>query len=315
MVEEEINLLDYIRVLWKRKNLIIVLACVAVIFTTIVSLILPYQYKADATILIPQKESKGSLASLVSGIPVLPLDITSSILGRSTNFKDILESRTVTEKVVEMLDLEEGFPEYKERWKLEKAIMKKMLSVKEDKQGNVITVSVETKSPALAAAMTNAYLLALDEYNQKSNLLVAKRTSSFAMEQLVQAKVALNLAEEKLKKFEVESTLVKIADKELRRARLWRDVKIKEEMYKLFVGEYEKAKLEEARNTQFFEVLDPAKIPKNKSKPRIKLNIAIALISSLFLGAFLAFFFEYLEGLGVKVPGIKDYRIFGGSRG
>ena len=312
MAEEEINILDYSRVLWKWRNLIIVLACVSIIITTAISLILPYKWKAEATLLIPQKQSGGALSSIISGMATtLPLDISSSILGRSTNFKDILESRTVTDKVIDTLNLGERFPESKERWKLEKAMMEKMLSVKEDKQGNIITVSVETKSPTLAAAMANAYLIALDDYNQVNNLLVSKQTSAFIREQLAGAKVDLGLAEEKLKDFEVEATLVKIAEKELKRARLWRDVQIKEEIYKVLSAEYEKAMFEEERNASFFEILDSANIPKKKSSPQTKLNIAIAFISSLFLGGFLAFFFEYLEGLGVKVPEIKDHNLFG----
>ncbi|MCX5726714.1 MAG: Wzz/FepE/Etk N-terminal domain-containing protein [Candidatus Saganbacteria bacterium] len=275
MAEEEINILDYSRVLWKWRNLIIVLACVSIIITTAISLVLPYKWKAEATLLIPQKQSQGALASIVSGMSALPLDISSSILGRSTNFKDILESRTVTGKVIDMLDLGERFPEHKERWKLEKAIINNMLSVKEDKQGNIITVSVETKSPTLAAAMANAYLIALDDYNQANNLIAAKRTSAFIREQLAQAKVDLNLAEDKLKGFEVEATLVKIAEKELRRARLWRDVKIKEEIYTMLTAEYEKAMFEEERNASFFEVLDPADIPKKKSSPQTKLARSI----------------------------------------
>ena len=43
------------------------------------------------------------------------------------------------------------------------------------------------------------------------------------------------------------------------------------------------------------EMISSLNIPKNPVKPRIKKNIALASITSLFAGIFLAFFMEYIE--------------------
>ena len=80
-------------------------------------------------------------------------------------------------------------------------------------------------------------------------------------------------------------------------ARLTRDVKVHETLYTLLTQHLEQAKIAEARNTPVVQVLDQAVPADWKSKPKIKLNMAIAGITSLFLGAFLAFFLEYLAGL------------------
>jgi len=299
-MEEEINLLDYWRVMVKRKELIIIPTCVAIIVAVFVSLSLPKIYKAETTVLLPQRGGgvSGALASLAGFSISLPIDL-SGALGRTTNYVDILGSYSLAEMVVEGLDLKKEFPKIKKKDDLIKTIQG---SVKAKEQKGIITISVENQDPRLAADVANYYALALDRFNQRANLQVATRTRIFIREQLEKAKADLNLAEDRLKRFQTEVTLVKEKERELALGRLMRDVKIKEGVYTLLSQEYEKAKIEEAKEGQFFEILDPAYPPKIPSKPRVKLNIAIAGMLGLFTGIFLAFFSEYLEGLGFKAP-------------
>ena len=100
-----------------------------------------------------------------------------------------------------------------------------------------------------------------------------------------------------------------VLERELMLARLSRDVRVKEALYTLLLREYEKSRIEEARAAQFVEVLDPARLPKSPSKPRIKLSLLISAFVGLFIGSFTAFFFEYLEKSGVRVPNISNIRI------
>jgi capsular polysaccharide biosynthesis protein len=50
------------------------------------------------------------------------------------------------------------------------------------------------------------------------------------------------------------------------------------------------------------EMLEKPYILKNPVKPRIKMNIALAGITSLFAGIFLAFFMEYVERIKLQTP-------------
>jgi uncharacterized protein involved in exopolysaccharide biosynthesis len=85
-------------------------------------------------------------------------------------------------------------------------------------------------------------------------------------------------------------------------ARLTRDVKVQEAVYTLLTQELEQAKIAEARDMPVVRPLDTAVPADRKSKPKIKLNMAIAGIMSLFLGTFLVFFLEYLAGLKQAPP-------------
>jgi succinoglycan biosynthesis transport protein ExoP len=74
-------------------------------------------------------------------------------------------------------------------------------------------------------------------------------------------------------------------------------VKVQETVYTLLTQQLEQSKIAEARDMPVVRGLDTAVPADRKVKPKIKLNMAIAGITSLFLGIFLAFFLEYLAGL------------------
>jgi uncharacterized protein involved in exopolysaccharide biosynthesis len=80
-------------------------------------------------------------------------------------------------------------------------------------------------------------------------------------------------------------------------ARLTRDVKAQETVYTLLIQQFEQAKIDEARNMPTVQLLDKAVPADRKSKPKIQLNMAIAGVTSLFMGIALAFFLGYLAGL------------------
>ena len=81
----------------------------------------------------------------------------------------------------------------------------------------------------------------------------------------------------------------------LEQGRLMRDLKVQESVYVLLTQQLEQAKIGEAQDTPVVQVLDRAVPAIRKSKPKIKLNMALAGAVSLFLGIFLAFFLEYIQ--------------------
>jgi uncharacterized protein involved in exopolysaccharide biosynthesis len=80
-------------------------------------------------------------------------------------------------------------------------------------------------------------------------------------------------------------------------ARLTRDLKVQETVYTLLTQQLEQAKIAQSRDTPTVQVLDRAVQADRKYKPKIKLNMAIAGVTSLFVGIILAFLLEYLAGL------------------
>jgi|GEM_PF-3925421 len=301
---DDVNLIDYLRVLWKQRKVVIAITCISIIVTAAACSLLPPLYKASTTILLPEKRGATSaLSSLVSNFDIpMPIDMQSSLFSRASNFKDILESETLAEMVVDGLNLERVFPDSDNKDSLVSHV-RKMIKIKE--KSGVLVVSVETRDPKLSRDVANYYILALDDYNQKNNVQLAVKTRVFIEEQLSEARADLAEAEERLQRFKSESMKVKVSERELVLARLLRDVRVKEALYTLLLQEWEKSKIEEARASQFFEVLDPAKLPRGQSRPKIKLNLAVSFLFGILLGAMSAFFLEYFEHSGAKIPSFK----------
>jgi uncharacterized protein involved in exopolysaccharide biosynthesis len=306
-MEQELNLLDYFKVILKWRKFIISFTGTAVILTVLACLVTPLTYRAETTLLVPSQnrgmEGLMALSSMVGGSTInMPTDINQSMLGRATNFMDILKSKTVAGMIIDGLNLDKYY-HAKNKENLIPMVQKK-LKVREQK--GLLKIYAEDRDPRLAADIANYSAIVLDEFNKKGNIQFARRLKNFIREQLAAAKIDLDNAEEKLKKFEIQSQMVKMSEKELLSARLLRDVKVKEAIYTMLMQEYEKSKIDEAKEELFFEVLDPAQPPKQPYFPKPLLYSIVALVLGGFCAIFLAFFFEYLERLGIKVPQI-DY--------
>jgi uncharacterized protein involved in exopolysaccharide biosynthesis len=80
-------------------------------------------------------------------------------------------------------------------------------------------------------------------------------------------------------------------------ARLLRETKIQEEVFKLVTTQYELAKIEEAKDVNTVQVLDRAVAPDQRSGPRRSLIISLSLLLAFFGAVFYAFTAEYVARL------------------
>ena len=99
---DEINIRDYIEVLWKRKYLIIFITLAMMLILGLPSINKPDYFEAKASVLLKNgngAEEQGQLSQLQN-----ILGIKSSV-GGSGAFTVLLGSRAVAEKVLDKLDL------------------------------------------------------------------------------------------------------------------------------------------------------------------------------------------------------------------
>jgi uncharacterized protein involved in exopolysaccharide biosynthesis len=178
MQNDEINLMDYWKILWRRKVMIISLFVVSVVVTMVVSFQLPKYYKSETLVLCIAPES-GGLGGALSASPLA--GALGSIGGLTTPADKILvylKSRTVADMVIRKFDLLRVFNESK--WDADKGawknpekppfkedaikkLNKSVTSFKKSKEGT-ITITVEWKDPKLTAAIANYYVVALAEF-------------------------------------------------------------------------------------------------------------------------------------------------------
>ncbi|MEJ2725653.1 MAG: Wzz/FepE/Etk N-terminal domain-containing protein [Deltaproteobacteria bacterium] len=72
-------------------------------------------------------------------------------------------------------------------------------------------------------------------------------------------------------------------------------VKAKTGVVSMLTTQLEQARLEEAKDMPTIHALDWARPPQRPAKPRLKLNVILGFVVSLFIGIFLVFFMEFME--------------------
>jgi tyrosine-protein kinase Etk/Wzc len=89
--------------------------------------------------------------------------------------------------------------------------------------------------------------------------------------------------------------------------RLTREAKVQEKLFALITAQYEMAQIEEARDVDTVQVLDPAAVPQKKFGPRRRAIVAASTALALMVSVFVAFLIEYTGGwyaIGARWPKI-----------
>ena len=208
--EDEVNLLDYWRVLKKRCRLIVGLTVISVLAAGFLSyFIMTKIYESTAAILAP-KESGGTTGNLAAALmasganQLLGGFLPSTGTNRDT-FVAILKSRTVAQDIVERFKLKD----YYEGKYTEDALkaLQNATTIKVSKEG-AISVTVEDKDPKLAADISNAYVTNLDRLFAKLGTTDASRQRAFISDRLEKTEKALRQAEEALRRFQENNTAI-----------------------------------------------------------------------------------------------------------
>ncbi|MBW1692063.1 MAG: hypothetical protein JRJ70_15210 [Deltaproteobacteria bacterium] len=211
-MEDEINLLDYWRVIRKRWKIIGVIFFTAVVVAAVVSLLMTPIYQAKAT-LMPIESSGSQVSAALRSLGNLPF-VGGMVPGGASGDKMIavLKSRTVAEDVIHTLDLinvlfEEPDPEEPPTLQDTVRALSGMTEITDDKKG-LISIAVEHKDPQLVADIANQYTGALQRFLSENALSMAKRNRMFIEGQLEKVKDEMQEAEEALKCFQTNKKIV-----------------------------------------------------------------------------------------------------------
>jgi len=212
--EDEVNLLDYWRVLVKRSKLISGLFLSAVIIALAVSLVMPKIYESTAT-LLPQLESNeaGGLGALLTATTAgnaaqsLGISLPGAPATSTDLFMAMLKSRIMADEVIKKFNLTELY-EAKTMQDARKALENNTrITVAKEK---VIKIAVEAKDPQLAADMANFYVSNLERLNQTVHVSKAGQNRAFIERRLAETQMNLVKAEEVLKDFQTQNKTVAV---------------------------------------------------------------------------------------------------------
>ncbi len=271
-VDDEIDLFDYLRVIWRYRWIILVLCIVAMSLTVATSLRTPRQFQSTATIVPPldilQRESGGALGSLNS--PLLRQMMDTTVGSISKMYVEILGSREVVDTIIDRFRLMDVYESIRHRSDARNRL--KANTTVKITDGGAVKVTVLDRDPNRAAAIANVYVEELDKRNKK--LSAGQATSK---------RVFL---ENRLK--EVEAKLSQIDNI------LSREAETQERLYGLLAEQFEMAKMEEARSMPTIQVLDPAVVPELPVGRGTVRKGMMAGVGAFMFGIFLAFGREYI---------------------
>lgn len=263
--DDEINLLDYVKVILKHKRLIFWIIGVTVVLTAIISLIMTPIYEAKAVILpIATQGERVGVSAIASQFGPIPPEQSgaSEIVG-------LLKSNKIREMVLKRYKLlpvllEEG--SLKEKTEDEMVWMglrylEETLKINLKQKENTIEISMQFKDPKIVAGIVNYILNDLTDYMSSETRRVAETNQKY-----------------------LESQIDKTADPF-----------IKTKIYSLIAQQIETSAMAEAKENFAFKILDPPKIPDKRIKPKRRIMVMTSFVVSLFLGIFMAFGKEFLE--------------------
>lgn len=215
--EDEVNLLDYLRVLKKRGRMILGLCFVSVATAFVLSyFVLPKIYESTASILPPaEPKGGGGLSTLLAASGAA--QVLGGVLPLPSSNKDIfvamLKSRTMADEVIRQFDLVRVHDLEKSAAPMRDARnrLKDATDVRVSKEG-VISVTVEDRDAKRAADMANFYLATLDRLNRTLNVTEAGRNRGFIESRLKETERDLRRAEEDLRGFQERNKAVVLQD-------------------------------------------------------------------------------------------------------
>ncbi|MEP0861244.1 MAG: hypothetical protein HRF52_07370 [Ignavibacterium sp.] len=216
------SILHTILINWKRITSVTILS--TVILFLILLFVYPVTYTSSVTILPPERKKDFGLGSLLSigsndlgGISSGMMTIASSEM-----YIQIMKSRTLSEFVINKLNLEEKFDVDSK----EKAISKlqKMISFDLNKEG-IVKLSVDVTSDifpqitanrdslkTLAKEIAKTFIDGLNYFNNSKLSTKSKNTRIYLEQQLKETKVQLDSLETELVKFQQKYKTISLSD-------------------------------------------------------------------------------------------------------
>ncbi len=210
------NFSDYLYILFKWKKFIIVNLFLVGLIATLIAFLIPNQYKATATIMIPPQDQLGlgGLTSLLGGKSSI-VSAGSRLFGMTNTSEDILlgiiNSRTALTTVINKYKLAEYYEI--DDGNIDKVIkaFRSDISAEPNEYG-MISFSIINKDPKKSAEIANYLVKLVDSINIELNVQRAKNIRFFIEKRYLQNVAELKRAEDSLYQFQKKYGIVAVPE-------------------------------------------------------------------------------------------------------
>ena len=208
-----IDLLDYLEVIVKRRNMICLFTMGAAVIALLISMTMTHLYSSTALILPPQQDSgMVSMMGMIGGGGAMS-SLASDLLGKggpSDLYAKILESEAIKDVIIDRFNV---INEYKTKYRVfAYKLLDKMVKIEIGKKDGIISITVDDKDPKRASDMANAYVDEVGKLATRLGIASAQNNRSYVEERLTKVKVDFDKASDSLKEFQAKYKAMDISE-------------------------------------------------------------------------------------------------------
>lgn len=320
----QLSVIDYWRILRKRKRLAITFFLIVVISTALYSLLHPKIYKATTTVLI-ERNTK----NILSFDNIFPVQ-TAGLDYYPTQHK-ILKSRWIAKRVMDELNL---WPQFAWSKDPSDAFLNE-IQINPIKQSRLVEVSAYSGNPVQASQVANAVVRFYIEQNLENKLAMTQQAAQWLQGRIGEIRQKLAKSELQFEVVKLKKELLTLNERylpkhpEVIRTRsrlemlerqlgdemeglapgslpvlynqLEREVESNRKIYESMLGRLKETTAAQGLEDTNVIVIDRAEVPTRPVAPRILLNLVLSILVGLFGGVGLCLVFESMDNT-VKSP-------------
>ena len=216
---EEISILDYINVIWRRRWTVIIAMAAGLVIAVSLLIFLPKTYEAETTLIFPQSSQDGQALQLAQ---LVGFSMPSGVgFGGKDLYQQVLKSRTLSENACGLLHLNE--------YGITPKMLRENTTIDTPKDGGLAIIcnvptswqrgrvpdgELRQRSAEMASRIANTYVSELQIFDAENSLTMSKKNRLFISEQLMRSKRELTDSENRLKNFREAHPMLPPPDKE-----------------------------------------------------------------------------------------------------
>lgn len=192
--EYEIDLREYLRVVWKRKYLIILLFIITVVCTYLIVNTLEPIYKTSTTIMVQQNNNMQNVFSA---------DMFAFNQDQSATYRLMLKTRRIIGELIRELDLRDQDGKY-----ISTEYLQEKITVNSIPGSDLIEISMTDPNPQRAVEIVNKIVEVFKRENTQINRSAVASARVFLEQQVVTIKSDLEVAEKELLRYKEANNVI-----------------------------------------------------------------------------------------------------------
>ena len=323
---DTLSLIKLINLLLKRRRMIVMATVLTLAATVLVTFLTPRTYSSSVAF-VPQERSQ-TLADLTGfvGAPGFLLPAMSSqssaFYADLLNSDELLRTAILTDyeindeladrdssvasgTLIEYFGVEGDNPDAA----AEKAMiqLEDRVSVRTDRETGVVRYSVTTRSPDLSRQIAERLFSLVNEFDLERRQSQASAERRFIEARLDSARADVRAAENRLERFLAGNrNFGSSPSLVFQHDRLQRDVSFNQQVLGSLAEAFERARIEEVRNTPVLTIVDHARASRLPDPRQLVLKTLVAILAGLAIGVGAALWSEFMARSQVVEPDAYD---------